>query len=75
MIQEGIAQRPVKPGAGKSVILLAAIFVAYAGEEVEHFAKTVNQSRMTAITTGTMMTAKPDFSKALTWFTPDSMIS
>ncbi len=53
-----MAQRPVKPGAGKSVILLAAIFVAYAGEEVEHFAKTVNQSRMTAITTGTMMTAK-----------------
>lgn len=40
------------------MILLAAIFVAYAGEEVEHFAKTVNQSRMTAITTGTMMTAK-----------------
>lgn len=45
MIQEEIAQRPVKPGAGKSVILLAAIFVAYAGEEVEHFAKTVNQSQ------------------------------
>ena len=27
------------------MILLAAIFVAYAGDEVEHFAKTVNQSQ------------------------------
>jgi hypothetical protein len=57
------------------VILLAAIFVTYAGEEVEHFAQTVNQPRMTAITTGTMIRQKPDFSIALTWFTPDSMNS
>lgn len=35
---------PGKPGAGKSVVLLAAIFVTYAGEDVKHFAQTVNQT-------------------------------
>jgi hypothetical protein len=39
------SKTPGKPGAGKSVILLAAIFVTYAGEEVEHFAQTVNQTQ------------------------------
>jgi len=35
---------PGKPGVEKSVVLLAAIFVTYAGEDVKHFAQTVNQT-------------------------------
>jgi hypothetical protein len=47
-----------KTGRREISVLLAAIFVTYAGEDVKHFAQTVNQTRMMAITTGTMTTAK-----------------
>lgn len=39
------------------MILSGLVFLTDTGENVEHFTETVNQTRMMAITTGTMITA------------------